>query len=75
MRNAVIDFYKEIPTNPLWKNIGKIYTVDEKLNAIISKGTSIGQDSRWISILPKDRYGIPTVLIIQRSKYKFHLSL
>ncbi|MBS1598789.1 MAG: SMP-30/gluconolactonase/LRE family protein [Bacteroidetes bacterium] len=41
VRNAVVDFYKEIPVNPSWKNIGKIYTVDEKLNTIISPGTSV----------------------------------
>ena len=41
VRNAVIDFYKELPTNPLWKDIGKIYTIDEKLNTIINAGTKI----------------------------------
>jgi gluconolactonase len=41
VRNAVIDFYKELPTNPQWKDIGKIYTIDEKLNSIISPGTKV----------------------------------
>jgi len=41
VRNAVIDFYKELPTNPAWKNIGKIYTVDKKLNSIITAGTTV----------------------------------
>src|SRR6266542_457217 len=41
VRNAVIDFYKELPTNPAWKNIGKIYTVDKKLNSIITTGTTV----------------------------------
>jgi gluconolactonase len=41
VRNAVIDFYKEIPANPQWKDIGKIYTIDEKLNSIIAPGTKI----------------------------------
>lgn len=41
IRNAVIDFYKELPVNPAWKNIGKIFTIDNKLNGIISPGTKI----------------------------------
>jgi gluconolactonase len=41
VRNAVIDFYKEIPVNPQWKDIGKIYTIDEKLNGIIAPGTKV----------------------------------
>jgi len=42
IRNAVIDFYKDgLPTNPAWKNIGKIYTIDEKLNNIFSPQTQI----------------------------------
>jgi gluconolactonase len=41
VRNAVIDFYKELPTNKDWKNIGKIYTIDDKLNAIITPGTNV----------------------------------
>ena len=41
VRNAVIDFYKELPANPQWKDIGKIYTIDEKLNNIITPGTKV----------------------------------
>lgn len=41
IRSAVIDFYKELPVNPQWKDIGKIYTIDEKLNNIIQPGTKI----------------------------------
>ncbi len=42
VRNAVVDFYKNgLPTNASWKNIGKIYTIDELLNHIISPGTTI----------------------------------
>ncbi len=41
VRNAVVDFYKEIPTNAQWKDIGKIYTIDEKLNSIIAPGTKV----------------------------------
>lgn len=41
IRNAVVDFYKVFPTNPSWKDIGKIYTVDEKLNHIITPGTKV----------------------------------
>ena len=41
IRNAVIDFYKELPSNPLWKNVGKIYTIDKRLNSIITPGTNI----------------------------------
>ncbi len=42
IRNAVIDFYKDgLPTNPSWKNIGKIYTIDEQLNNIIKPGTKV----------------------------------
>jgi gluconolactonase len=41
IRNAVVDFYKEFPVNPSWKDIGKIYTVDEKLNHIITPGTKV----------------------------------
>src|SRR5258705_6778725 len=39
VRNAVVDFYKDgLPTNPSWKDIGKVYTIDEKLNSIITPG-------------------------------------
>jgi gluconolactonase len=41
VRNAVIDFYKEIPSNNSWKDIGKIYTIDQKLNNIITPGTKV----------------------------------
>ncbi|MDX2047250.1 MAG: SMP-30/gluconolactonase/LRE family protein [Chitinophagaceae bacterium] len=41
IRNAVIDFYKELPSNPQWKDIGKIYTINEKLNSIIAPGTKV----------------------------------
>ncbi|MFC0771991.1 SMP-30/gluconolactonase/LRE family protein [Terrimonas alba] len=42
VRNAVVDFYKNgLPVNASWKNIGKIYTLDEKLNAIIAPGTTV----------------------------------
>ncbi len=42
IRNAVIDFYKGgLPVNNNWKDIGKIYTIDEKLNALIAPGTKV----------------------------------
>jgi len=42
VRNAVVDFYKDgLPTNSSWKDIGKIYTIDEKLSSIISPGTKV----------------------------------
>ena len=42
VRNAVVDFYKEgLPVNSSWKDIGKIYTIDESLNRIITPGTKI----------------------------------
>jgi gluconolactonase len=42
IRNAVVDFYKDgLPANPSWKDIGKIYAVDEKLNSIITPGTKV----------------------------------
>jgi gluconolactonase len=42
VRNAVIDFYKDgLPANPSWKDIGKIYTIDEKLNSIVAASTKI----------------------------------
>jgi gluconolactonase len=41
VRNAVIDFYKELPSNKDWKDIGKIYMINEKLNSIISTGTKV----------------------------------
>jgi gluconolactonase len=42
IRNAVIDFYTDgLPKKPLWKNIGKIYRVDEELNSVIASGTEV----------------------------------
>lgn len=41
IRNAVIDFYKEVPSNKDWKDVGKIYIINEKLHSIISKGTKV----------------------------------
>ncbi len=42
VRNAVVDFYKDgLPKNMEWKNLGKIFTIDEKLNSIISPGSSV----------------------------------
>jgi gluconolactonase len=42
VRNASIDFYKEgLPVNKDWKNIGKIFTIDEKLNSIITAGSNV----------------------------------
>lgn len=41
VRNAVIDFYKELPAKPGWRNVGKIYTVDDELNNIITPGITI----------------------------------
>jgi gluconolactonase len=44
IRNAVVDFYKDgLPTNPAWKDDGKIFVIDEKLNSIIAPGTKIGK--------------------------------
>ncbi|HEX5651656.1 MAG TPA: SMP-30/gluconolactonase/LRE family protein [Chitinophagaceae bacterium] len=42
VRNAVVDFYKEgLPVNPAWKDIGRIYTIDKKLDEIINPGTRV----------------------------------
>jgi gluconolactonase len=42
IRNAVVDFYKDgLPTNPSWKDIGKIFSIDPKLNTIITPGTKV----------------------------------
>lgn len=42
IRNAVVDFYKNgLPVNPNWKDIGKIYSIDERLNSIITPGTKV----------------------------------
>jgi gluconolactonase len=41
IRNAVVDFYKELPVDPAWKDIGKIFTIDDGLNKIIIPGTKV----------------------------------
>lgn len=42
VRNAVVDFYKDgLPATKDWKDIGKVYVIDEKLNSIITPGTKI----------------------------------
>jgi gluconolactonase len=42
IRNAVVDFYKDgLPVNSSWKDIGKVYTIDEQLNSIITPGTKV----------------------------------
>ena len=41
VRNAVVDFYKELPVDPSWKNIGKVFTIDNELNGIIAAGTKV----------------------------------
>ncbi len=41
IRNAVIDFYRELPVNPAWKDIGRIYTIDETLHNMLPVGTKI----------------------------------
>ncbi|CAN5727593.1 hypothetical protein BH10BAC3_BH10BAC3_05500 [soil metagenome] len=41
IRNAVIDFYKNLPVNNAWKNIGKIYTIDKDLDRIITPGVNV----------------------------------
>ena len=42
VRNAVVDFYRSgLPVNASWKDIGKIYTIDESLSHIITPGTKI----------------------------------
>lgn len=42
IRNAVVDFYKDgLPGNPSWKDIGKIFSIDPKLNEIIPAGTKV----------------------------------
>ncbi len=43
IRNANLDFYKEKYSNPEWKNVGKIFTIDEKLNNIISPNTNVSK--------------------------------
>jgi gluconolactonase len=42
VRNAVVDFYKNgLPVNTAWKDVGKIYTIDQSLDSIIEPGTKI----------------------------------
>jgi len=41
VRNAVVDFYKELPSNAAWKDIGKIAVIDTALNSIITPGTAV----------------------------------
>jgi gluconolactonase len=42
IRNAVVDFYKDgLPANATWKDIGKVYTIDESLNNIIAPATKV----------------------------------
>lgn len=42
IRNAVIDFYAAgLPVNSAWKDIGKVYRIDEKLDAVIAPGTKV----------------------------------
>ena len=41
VRNAVIDFYKEWPSNNSWKDVGKIYAIDQKLNSVIEPGAKV----------------------------------
>ena len=41
VRNAVVDFYKELPSPASWKDIGKVYAIDEKLNNLVTPGTKV----------------------------------
>lgn len=42
IRNAVVDFYKDgLPINSSWKDVGKIFSIDPKLNNIITPGTKV----------------------------------
>lgn len=41
VRNAVVDFYHQLPSNKNWSDVGKIYTIDDKLNSIITAGTKV----------------------------------
>ena len=41
VRNAVIDFYTELPSNNSWADIGKIYSIDQRLINVIAPGTKI----------------------------------
>lgn len=41
IRNAVIDFYDGLANDNEWKDIGKIFTIDQELDHIIAPGTKI----------------------------------
>jgi gluconolactonase len=42
IRNAVVDFYKDgLPRNQSWKDIGKIYTIDEQLKAVLNPDAKV----------------------------------
>lgn len=42
VRNATVDFYTNgLPVNASWRNIGKVYTIDNALDNIIQPGTII----------------------------------
>jgi gluconolactonase len=41
IRNAVVDFYKELPRNESWSDIGRIFSVDSKLDDVIVPGTKV----------------------------------
>lgn len=42
VRNAVVDFYKDgLPANDAWNDIGKIFTIDQQLNSILTPGTKV----------------------------------
>ncbi|HET9825303.1 MAG TPA: SMP-30/gluconolactonase/LRE family protein [Chitinophagaceae bacterium] len=41
VRNAVVDFYKQLPVNTSWEDVGRIYRIDQKLNGIVPDGAKI----------------------------------
>lgn len=41
IRNATIDFYKELPLPAAWRSIGKVYAIDKALEHVIPAGTTI----------------------------------
>ncbi len=42
VRNAVVDFYKNgLPVKKEWADVGKIYTINQQLNKIITAGTKV----------------------------------
>lgn len=42
IRDAVVEFYKDgLPVNKQWKDIGKIYVINEKMNDVITPGTKV----------------------------------